>query len=211
MKVPQQQEPQYQIIVQQKQDLQHVQQIQAPQLQQELQWKSQVSSIKMTDIFEVEKKLWQIVNDEIEGQDDIFEVENMLWQIMDGEIEDQNIKSMEIYTRDKLTLDQEQMSAVKVEKADTFRGGTELLLDPIKISLKEYDNQMMKTMIFGAQTAKQCQINSQRYQDDMKDNTKSGINRKTQNSVKFQMEEDKVIEAYVTQWQGHTKHAGFKD
>ena len=59
----------------------------------------------------------------------------------------------------------------------------------------------METIMFGAQTAKQFQINGQRYQDDMKDNPESGVNRKTQKSVKFQIEEDKVIEAYVTHWQ----------
>ena len=52
--------------------------------------------------------------------------------------------------------------------------------------------------MFGAQTAKQSQ---RKYQDSMKGNPKSGDTRKTQKSVRFQIEEDKVIEAYVTHWQ----------
>ena len=57
--------------------------------------------------------------------------------------------------------------------------------------------------MFGAQTANQFQNNGQQYQDDMKDNPKSeaNIKRKTQKSIKFQIEEEKVIEAYVTHWQ----------
>ena len=55
--------------------------------------------------------------------------------------------------------------------------------------------------MFSVQTAKQFRNNGQKYQDDMKDNPKSGGKRKTRKSVKFQIEEDKVIEAYVTHWQ----------
>ncbi len=35
----------------------------------------------------------------------------------------------------------------------------------------------------------------------MKDNPNTGVQRKTQKSVRFQIEEDKVIEAHVTHWQ----------
>ena len=119
LQVQQQQEPQYQTIFQQQQDVQQVQpRIQAPQQlpqSQQQQRKSQDSMIKMTDIYKKEDKLWQTVISEIEGR---------------------NIKPMEIYTRDELTLGQEQMSPVKVEKADTFRGGTELIFNPRKIKLQ---------------------------------------------------------------------------
>ncbi len=59
----------------------------------------------------------------------------------------------------------------------------------------------METIMFGAQTAKQFQINDQnfqKYQDDMKGNLTTVVRRKMQKSVKFQIEEDKVLEAYVT-------------
>ena len=62
----------------------------------------------------------------------------------------------------------------------------------------ESDNKKMEKIMFGAQTAKQSQ---RKYQDSMKDNPNSGVKRKTQKSVRFQIEEDKVIEAYVTHWQ----------
>ena len=57
------------------------------------------------------------------------------------------------------------------------------------------DSKMMETIMFGAQTAKQFQNNGQ-YQ--VKDNPKSESKRKKQKSVKFQIEEDKVIEAPET-------------
>ncbi len=60
--------------------------------------------------------------------------------------------------------------------------------------------------MFGAQTAKQFQSNGQKYQDDMKGNPKTGVKDKTQKSVKFQIEEDKVLEAYVTHWQELETH-----
>ncbi len=47
-----------------------------------------------------------------------------------------------------------------------------------------------------AQTAKQFQRNGQKYQDDMKDYSNSEVKRKTKKSVKFEIEEDKVIEAH---------------
>jgi hypothetical protein len=64
----------------------------------------------------------------------------------------------------------------------------------------------MKTIMFGAQTAKQYQSNGQKYQDEMKDNPKLGVKRKTQKSVKHKIEEDKVIEAYITHWQEVVTH-----
>ena len=105
---------------------------------------------------------------------DIYKEDEKLWQTVIGEIEGQNIKPDEIYTRDKLTLDQEQMSPVKVEKADTFRGGTELI-NPRKFELQfeEHENRTTETIMFGAQTAKQSQ---RKYQDSMKGNPNSGVN-----------------------------------
>ena len=53
----------------------------------------------------------------------------------------------------------------------------------------------MEEIMFGAQTAKQSQ---RKYQNSMKDNPDSGVKRKTQKSVSFQIEEDKIIVAYLT-------------
>ncbi len=55
--------------------------------------------------------------------------------------------------------------------------------------------------MFGTQTAKQLQDNGQKYQDSMKDNQYTGDKHKIQKSVKLQIEEGKVIEAYVMHWQ----------
>jgi hypothetical protein len=51
------------------------------------------------------------------------------------------------------------------------------------------------------QTAKQFQSNGQTYPDDMKDNPNSEVKCKTKTSVKFEIEEDKFIEAHVKHWQ----------
>ena len=55
--------------------------------------------------------------------------------------------------------------------------------------------------MFGAQAARQFQDDGQKYQDSMKNNPYSGGKHKNQKSVKFPIEEDKVIEAYVRNWQ----------
>ena len=189
----QQQEPQYQTVevktveiisqVQQQQELQQVQkqqQQQQPELLQVQQIKSSDNTIKMIDIYEMEEKIKQSVINEIEGQ---------------------IIKPDADYTNDKGTLDQEQMYANSVDKSDTFRGGTDFkLFNPSTIMFQQDDSKTMAAIMFGAQTAKQFQKNDQ-HQDDMKDNPISRGKRKTQKSVKFQIEEDKVIEAYVTHWQ----------
>ena len=101
---------------------------------------------------------------------DIYKKQEQLKQSVIGEIEVQVINPDADYTNDKGTLNQEQMCDDSVEKSDTFRGGTEFkLFNPSTIVLQEDDNQMMETIMFGAQTAKQFQNNSQKYQDDMKD------------------------------------------
>ena len=90
------------------------------------------------------------------------------------------------------------MYANSVDKSDTFRGGTDFkLFNPSTIMFQQDDSKTMAAIMFGAQTAKQFQKNDQ-HQDDMKDNPISRGKSKTQKSVKFQIEEDKVIEAYVT-------------
>ena len=94
-------------------------------------------------------------------------------------------------------------------KVDTFRGGTEInLFNFSAIEVQMSDNKTMKTIMFGAQTVKQYQSNGQKYQDDMKDNPKSDANIKSkkQKPFRFQIEEDKVIEAYVTHWQEQENH-----
>ncbi len=50
------------------------------------------------------------------------------------------------------------------------------------------------------------QSNGQKYQDDTKDSPISGVKRKAQKSVKFQIKEDKVIEVYFTHWQELENH-----
>jgi len=144
---------------------------------QQQQLKSSDSSIKMVDIYEQQTQFEQSVFSEIEGQ---------------------NVEQIAAYEMSYDTLDLEQMHANSVKKFDTFRGGTEFIYNPSPIIFSESDDKTMETIMFGAQTAKQFQINGQKYQEDMKDNPNSGVKRKTQ---KFQIEEDKVIEAYVTHWQ----------
>jgi hypothetical protein len=141
------------------------------------------SPIKMVDIYAMKEKIKKSVISEIEGQ--IIEL-------------DVDIKYHMI------TLDQEQTYIDSIMKVDTFRGGTEInLFNFSTIEVQMSDTKTMKTIMFGAQTAKQYQSNGQKYQDDMNDNPKSDakIKSKTQESVRLQIEEDKVIEAYVTHWQ----------
>ncbi len=55
-----------------------------------------------------------------------------------------------------------------VKKTDTFRGGTEFeLYTASKFIFPKIENEIMKTIMFGAQTAKQYQSNGQKYQDEM--------------------------------------------
>ena len=100
------------------------------------------------------------------------------------------------------------MYADKVQKFDTFRGGTKFIYNPRPIIFSESDDNTIEEIMFGAQTAKQSQ---RKYQDSMKGNPKSGDTRKTQKSVRFQIEEDKVIEAYVTHWQELENHIKFSN
>jgi hypothetical protein len=93
------------------------------------------------------------------------------------------------------------MYANCVDKSDIFRGGTEFkLFNSSTIILQQDDSKTMTTIMFGSQTAKPFQKNYQ-HQDDMKDNPISRGKQKTQKPVKFKIEDDKVIEAYVTYWQ----------
>jgi hypothetical protein len=59
---------------------------------------------------------------------------------------------------------------------------------------------------FAAQTAKQSQDNGQKHQDSMNDNPYIGGKHKNQKPVKFQIEEDKIVGAYATNWTEHTKN-----
>jgi hypothetical protein len=136
---------------------------------------------------------------------DIYQMEEKLKQSVIDEIEGQIIKPDEINMSSKGTLDQDQIYVDSVKKTDTFRGGTEFeLFTASKFIFPKNENEIMKTMMFGAQTAKQYQSNGQKYQDEMKDNPKLGVKRKTQKSVKHKIEGDKDIEDHVTQWQEFT-------
>ena len=105
-------------------------------------------------------------------------------------------------------MESEQICADSIKKFDTFREGTEsFLYNASAIIFPESENKIMETIMFGAQTAKQFQSNDQKYQDDMKGNPKTGVKHKTQKSVKFQIEEDKVLEAYVAHWQELKTHS----
>jgi hypothetical protein len=140
---------------------------------------------------------------------DIIKQQAQFEQIVISEIEVQNIEMDADIKYPVITLDREQTYIDSVMKVDTFRGGTEInLFNLSTIEVQMSDNKTMKTIMFGAQTAKQFQSNGQKYQDDMKDNPKSDakIKSKKQESVRFQIEEDKVIEAYVTHWQEQENH-----
>jgi hypothetical protein len=87
-----------------------------------------------------------------------------------------------------------------VKKFDTFRGDTESLsFNASAIKFQESDNKTKEEIMFSAQTATQSQ---RKYQDSMKGNPNSRVKLKTHKSFKFQIEEDKAIEAHVTHWQG---------
>ena len=156
-------------------------QLQSPHLQQQ-QIKSSDIQIEIVDIYERRAQLKQLVINEIEGQ---------------------NNKLVADYKFGYDTLDLKQVYADSVKKFDTFRGGTKFIYNPRPIIFSESGDKTMEEIMFGAQTAKQSQ---RKYQDSMKGNPKSGDKRKTQKSVKFQIEEDKVIKAYVTHWQELEKH-----
>jgi hypothetical protein len=139
------------------------------------------STIKMVDIYAMQEELkWSVIS----------------------EIESQIIKPDADYKINFVAMESEQMYADSIEKFDTFRGGTEsLLYNAREIIFQESDTKMFETIMFGAQTAKQFQSNDQKYQDDMKGDPTMGDKRKTRKSVKFQIEEGKVLEAYVKHWQ----------
>ena len=180
LQVQQQQEPHHQTVeVVTIKTIIQVQQSAQPQAPRQQQSKSSDIQIKMVDNIERQAKFEQIVF---------------------SEIEDDNIKLDADNKFDYVTLDLEQMEVIKVKKFDTFRGGTEFefIYNPSAIMLLESDDKTMEEIMFGAQTAKQSQ---RKHQDSMKGNPISGVKRKTQKSVRFKIEEDKVIEAHVTHWQ----------
>ncbi len=139
------------------------------------------SPIKMVDIYAMQEELkWSVIS----------------------EIESQIIEPDADYKINFVAMESEQMYADSIKKFDTFRGGIEsFLYNASAIIFQESNNRMMETIMFGAQAARQFQSNYQKYQDDMKSNPTTGVKRKTQKSVKFQIEEDQVLEAYVTHWQ----------
>jgi hypothetical protein len=57
----------------------------------------------------------------------------------------------------------------------------------------KHENEIMKRIMFGAQTAKQYQSNGQKYEDEMKDNPKLGVKRKTQKSVKHKLKVTRIL------------------
>jgi hypothetical protein len=101
--------------------------------------------------------------------------EELKWSVI-SEIEGQIIEPVADYKLNDGTMESEQICADSIKKFDTFRGGTEsLLFNASAIIFPESDNKIMETIVFGAQTAKQFQINDQKYQDDMKGNLKTGV------------------------------------
>ena len=179
LQVQQQQEPHHQTVeVVTIKTIIQVQQSAQPQAPQKQQPKPSEYQIKVVDNTERQAKLEQIVFGEIEGQIEL-DADNKF---------------------DYVTLNLEQMEVIKVKKSDTFRGGTEFefIYNPSAIMLLESDDKTMEEIMFGAQTAKQSQ---RKHQDSMKGNPNSEVKHKTQKSVRFKIEEDKVIEAHVTHWQ----------
>jgi len=180
LQVQQQQEPHHQTVeVVTIETIIQVQQSAQPKAPRQQQPKSSDIQIKMVDNIERQVKFKQIVF---------------------REIEDDNIKLDADNKFDYVTLDLEQMEVIKVKKSDTFRGGTEFefIYNPSAIMFLESDDKTMEEIMFGAQTAKQSQ---HKHQVSMNGNPISGVKRKTQKSVRFKIEEDKVIEAHVTHWQ----------
>ncbi len=126
-KYVQQQKPQHQTLkVKMVEIIYQDQQQPTPQSQslwQQLQMKSNNITIKMIDIYVAEEKFQQSVINEMEGQ------------IITQDAE---------YTKDKETLDQEQVLVDIVSKFDTFRGGTEFnLFNASTIILSDSDSKVM--------------------------------------------------------------------
>ena len=86
------------------------------------------------------------------------------------------------------------MEDIKVKKFFAFRGDTEFIYNPSPIGLSESDYKKWKKLCLES-TATQFQ---RKYQDSMKG---LAVKRKTQKSVSFEIEVDKVIEAQVQQRQ----------
>jgi hypothetical protein len=135
------------------------------------------SPIKMVDIYAMQEELkWSVIS----------------------EIEGQIIEAVADYKLNYGTMKSEQNYADSIKQFDTFRGGTEsLLFNARAIVFQESDDKIAETIMFCAQTARQFQSNHQKYQDDMKGNPKTVVKRKTHKSAKFQIEEDKILEAYA--------------
>ena len=121
---------------------------------------------------------------------DYLEKQAKFEQIVFSEIEGDNIEPGADNKFGYATLDLDQMEVIKVRRSDTFRGGTDFIYDPSA----ESDDKTMEEIMFGAQTAEQSK---RKHQDTMKENPISGVKRKTQKSVKFKIEEVKVIEAIL--------------
>ena len=173
LQVQQQQEPHHQTVeVDTIEAIIQVQQLAHPQAPQKQQPKPSEYQIKVVDNTERQAKLEQIVFGEIEGNIEL-DADNKF---------------------DYVTLNLEQMEVIKVKRFDTFRGGTDFIYDPSA----ESDDKTMEEIMFGEQTAKQSQ---RKHHDSMKGNPNSEVKHKTQKSVRFKIEEDKVIEAHVTHWQ----------
>jgi hypothetical protein len=158
--------------------------IQSRILAQQQQPKSSDSPIEMVDIIKQQAKFEQLVISEIEVQNIELDAD---YQFVDD------------------ALELKQRISDSIQAFDTFRGGTELPYNSSQMIFSESDDRTMDKIMFGAQTAKQSQRKYQDSMNAMKDNPNSGVKRKTQKSVRFQIEEDKVIEGYfeahVTHWQ----------
>ncbi len=74
------------------------------------------------------------------------------------EIEGQIIKPDEINMCSKGTLDQDQLYVDSVKKTDTF-SRIQIIYTASKFIFLKNENEIMKTIMFGAQTAKQYQSN----------------------------------------------------
>jgi major membrane immunogen (membrane-anchored lipoprotein) len=189
LQAQQQQESQYQTIEVKTVEkiVRERQQLQSPEQEQLL---SIDSPIKMVDIYDK----FYVMQEELK------------WSVI-SEIEGQIIEPVADYKLNDGTMESEQICADSIKKFDTFRGGTEsLLYNASAIIFQESDNKMLEIIMVGAQTAKQFQSNDQKNQDYMKGNPQTGVERKTQKSVKFQIGEDKFFDAYVTHWQELETH-----
>ncbi len=81
-----------------------------------------------------------------------------------------------------------------VKKTNTIRGCTEFELHTAsRFILPKNENEIMRAIMFGVQTAKNYQRNGEKYQDEMKDDPKLRDRRKTQNQTSIRLKKTRLL------------------